>query len=1501
MSNIKSTQDSSHNAVARSSSASFAASEESFTGITHDKDEQSDTPADKLTKMLTGPARDTASQISATVSEMAPDVVSKVESFADALSRHTTRSGAFNMDSDSDDGFDAHAIFESFVRDADEQGIHIRKAGVTIEDVSAKGVDASALEGATFGNILCLPLTIFKGIKAKRHQKMRQIISNVNALAEAGEMILVLGRPGAGCSSFLKVTAGEIDQFAGGVSGEVAYDGIPQEEMMKRYKADVIYNGELDVHFPYLTVKQTLDFAIACKTPALRVNNVSKKEYIASRRDLYATIFGLRHTYNTKVGNDFVRGVSGGERKRVSIAEALAAKGSIYCWDNATRGLDASTALEYTKAIRIMTNLLKSTAFVTIYQASENIYETFDKVTVLYSGKQIYFGLIHEAKPYFAKMGYLCPPRQATAEFLTALTDPNGFHLIKPGYENKVPRTAEEFETYWLNSPEFAQMKKDIAAYKEKVNTEKTKEVYDESMAQEKSKYTRKRSYYTVSYWEQVKLCTQRGFQRIYGNKSYTVINVCSAIIQSFITGSLFYNTPSSTSGAFSRGGVLYFALLYYSLMGLANISFEHRPILQKHKGYSLYHPSAEAIGSTLASFPFRMIGLTCFFIILFFLSGLHRTAGSFFTIYLFLTMCSEAINGLFEMVSSVCDTLSQANSISGILMMSISMYSTYMIQLPSMHPWFKWISYVLPIRYAFESMLNAEFHGRHMDCANTLVPSGGDYDNLSDDYKVCAFVGSKPGQSYVLGDDYLKNQFQYVYKHTWRNFGILWCFLLGYVVLKVIFTEYKRPVKGGGDALIFKKGSKRFIAHADEESPDNVNDIDAKEQFSSESSGANDEVFDDLEAKGVFIWKDVCFTIPYEGGKRMLLDNVSGYCIPGTMTALMGESGAGKTTLLNTLAQRNVGIITGDMLVNGRPIDASFERRTGYVQQQDIHIAELTVRESLQFSARMRRPQHLPDSEKMDYVEKIIRVLGMEEYAEALVGEVGCGLNVEQRKKLSIGVELVAKPDLLLFLDEPTSGLDSQSSWAIIQLLRKLSKAGQSILCTIHQPSATLFEEFDRLLLLRKGGQTVYFGDIGKNSATILNYFERNGARKCDSSENPAEYILEAIGAGATASVKEDWHEKWLNSVEFEQTKEKVQDLINDLSKQETKSEVGDKPSKYATSYAYQFRYVLIRTSTSFWRSLNYIMSKMMLMLVGGLYIGFTFFNVGKSYVGLQNAMFAAFISIILSAPAMNQIQGRAIASRELFEVRESQSNMFHWSLVLITQYLSELPYHLFFSTIFFVSSYFPLRIFFEASRSAVYFLNYCIMFQLYYVGLGLMILYMSPNLPSANVILGLCLSFMLSFCGVTQPVSLMPGFWTFMWKASPYTYFVQNLVGIMLHKKPVVCKKKELNYFNPPNGSTCGEYMKPFLEKATGYIENPDATSDCAYCIYEVGDNYLTHISSKYSYLWRNFGIFWIYIFFNIIAMVCVYYLFHVRQSSFLSPVSILNKIKNIRKKKQ
>lgn len=121
-------------------------------------------------------------------------------------------------------------------------------------------------------------------------------------------------------------------------------------------------------------------------------------------------------------------------------------------------------------------------------------------------------------------------------------------------------------------------------------------------------------------------------------------------------------------------------------------------------------------------------------------------------------------------------------------------------------------------------------------------------------------------------------------------------------------------------------------------------------------------------------------------------------------------------------------------------------------------------------------------------------------------------------------------------------------------------------------------------------------------------------------------------------------------------------------------------------------------------------------------------------------------------------------------------------------------------------MSFYFPLRTDFATSKSGVFFLNYCIMFQLYIVGLSLAVLYMSPNLPSANVLMGLLISLLITFCGIFQPCNLIPGFWTFMWKTSFYTYFAQNLVGIILHDKKVVYKAKELSYLDPPSGQTCG-----------------------------------------------------------------------------------------------
>ena len=159
--------------------------------------------------------------------------------------------------------------------------------------------------------------------------------------------------------------------------------------------------------------------------------------------------------------------------------------------------------------------------------------------------------------------------------------------------------------------------------------------------------------------------------------------------------------------------------------------------------------------------------------------------------------------------------------------------------------------------------------------------------------------------------------------------------------------------------------------------------------------------------------------------------------------------------------------------------------------------------------------------------------------------------------------------------------GLDSQSAWSIVQFMRALADSGQSILCTIHQPSATLFEQFDRLLLLKKGGKMVYFGDIGPNSETLLKYFERQSGMKCGVSENPAEYILNCIGAGATASVNSDWHDLWLASPECAAARAEVEELHRTLPGRA----VNDDPELATRSVSYTHLDVYkrqVQTSTS-------------------------------------------------------------------------------------------------------------------------------------------------------------------------------------------------------------------------------------------------------------------------------------------------------------------------------
>lgn len=555
------------------------------------------------------------------------------------------------------------------------------------------------------------------------------------------------------------------------------------------------------------------------------------------------------------------------------------------------------------------------------------------------------------------------------------------------------------------------------------------------------------------------------------------------------------------------------------------------------------------------------------------------------------------------------------------LLILALVIFAGFVVPVDYMLGWCRWINYLDPVAYAFESLMVNEFSGRNFTCTAFVPnPAISGYADVGAFNRACSTVGALPGQDFVNGDAYLNSEYKYFHAHKWRNVGILIAMTIFNHIVYIVATEYISAKKSKGEVLVFRHGHMPAKTKSDPEASAST-PTPLTEKTNNENANIQGST-------SVFHWNNVCYDIKIKGEPRRILDNVDGWVKPGTLTALMGVSGAGKTTLLDCLADRiSMGVITGEMLVDGKIRDDSFQRKTGYVQQQDLHLETSTVREALTFSALLRQPASTPRAEKIAYVDEVIKLLDMQDYADAVVGVLGEGLNVEQRKRLTIGVELAAKPPLLLFVDEPTSGLDSQTSWAILDLLEKLSKAGQSILCTIHQPSAMLFQRFDRLLFLAKGGRTIYFGDIGKNSETLTNYFEKNGSEACPKGENPAEWMLEVIGAAPGSHTEIDWHQTWRESPEYAAVQTELQRLkAEGSSNAVSRTDDPESYREFAAPFGEQLRIATMRVFQQYWRTPSYIYSKAALCIQVGLFIGLVFLNAPLTLRGLQNQMFAIF-----------------------------------------------------------------------------------------------------------------------------------------------------------------------------------------------------------------------------------------------------------------------------------
>lgn len=323
--------------------------------------------------------------------------------------------------------------------------------------------------------------------------------------------------------------------------------------------------------------------------------------------------------------------ISAHQRISVSIAEVLASGSSVQCFDNSTRGLDSSTALDFVKALRTLTDVSQKTTLATLYQAGESIYRHFDKIILLDSGHEIFFGPIGEARPYFEKLGFIHDAGQTTSEFLTTVTDP-ARRRARPGTVAASLETPEDLARTFRSSKVFARLESDL-------------QQLGDSYASQPDLVPTSRT--NLSYPFQILECLRREIQLINSRRGVYYQKWVNTTVLCLVVGSEYFSVSSDASGAFTRQGVIFYAIIANAWMQYPELFDAHanRAVLERQSSLNMYHSSAVALARILIDIPMIAVQHAWFMIAFYFLAHntVPYTAGDFFFFY--LVLCLSTIN----------------------------------------------------------------------------------------------------------------------------------------------------------------------------------------------------------------------------------------------------------------------------------------------------------------------------------------------------------------------------------------------------------------------------------------------------------------------------------------------------------------------------------------------------------------------------------------------------------------------------------------------------------------------------------------------------------------------------------------------------------------------------------------------------------------------------------------------------------------------------------------
>ncbi|CAD6264943.1 unnamed protein product [Miscanthus lutarioriparius] len=1141
-----------------------------------------------------------------------------------------------------------------------------------------------------------------------------RIINEVSGVIRPSRMTLLLGAPGSGKTTLLKALAGKLDSSLK-FKGKVMYNGEEMNYSTPQYLR--AYVSQYDLHHAEMTVRETINFS----SKMLGTNNefemlgeaIRRKKGVINKVDqdldsfIKATTFGegrnlttnyiikilgLSECADTLVGDEMRRGISGGQKKRATVGEMLVGLARCFFMDDISTGLDSSTTFEIMKFLQQMARLMDLTMVISLLQPPPETLELFDDIILLCEGQIVYHGPRENATDFFETMGFKCPDRKNVADFLQEVTSEMDQKQYWAGDQNKyqyhtIEKFAESFRTSYL--PLLVEDKLCSSN-----NTGQNKVV--------KVNASRR-----ISRWNIFKACFSREVLLLKRNSPVHIFKTIQITVMALVISTLFLRTKMSHNSVLDANkymGALFMAVVIVNFNGMTEIAMtiKRLPTFYKQRELLALPGWALLCSVYLISIPISLVETGLWTGLTYYVIGYAPSPIRFIQHFLVLFAMHQMSMGLYRFLAAIGRTQVMANMLGTAALIAIYILGGFIISKDDLQPWLRWGYWTSPFTYAQNAIALNEFHDKrwatefYYNDANTV------------------------------GEAILKIRGLLT---EWHWYWICVTILFGYSLVFNIFSIF---------ALEFMNSPHKHQVNI---KTTKVNSVYHRQMVENGNS-SNDQVILpfrplSLVFDHIHYFVDMPKEITKNGvteKKLQLLQGVSGAFRPGVLTALMGITGAGKTTLLDVLAGRKTGgYIEGTIKIAGYPKkQETFSRISGYCEQTDIHSPNLTVYESLKFSAWLRLPSNVKPHQRDMFIEEVMSLVELNDLKNAMVGIPGAtGLSVEQRKRLTIAVELVASPSII-FMDEPTTGLDARAAAIVMRTVRKTVDTGRTVVCTIHQPSIEIFESFDELLLMKRGGQLIYSGSLGPLSSNMIKYFEAiPGVPKINKGQNPAAWMLDISSHITEYEIGVDYAEIYRNSSLYRENRL----LIDELEQPEPNTDDLHFPQGYWQNFTTQCVACLWKQSCAYWKNSEHNVVRFINTFAVSIMFGIVFWKIGSSIKDEQDvfnilgiiygsALFLGFMNCSILQPV--------VAMERVVLYREKEAGMYSTMAYAIAQVSVELPYMLV-QVLIFSSIVYPMIGFQLTAGKFFWFFLYLVMSFMYYTLYGMMTVALTPNIEIA------------------------------------------------------------------------------------------------------------------------------------------------------------------------